>query len=300
MSAPFSDFLDAKFALDERSLNADVRQTLLSALEARVSLSCLDAGMGTGATLRRLLSSGISASLQITGVDTQPDLLALAQSNFEQLLRQRNFQVRLADRHIFGISGDRTVEATFVCSPLQAFSPAVGQAYDLIAAHALMDIVPVAPTVGHFKRWLIPGGLLYATLNYDGGTTLLPAYEDEHFEDRLLREYDASMEKRLVDGATTGASRSGRRLHAALIEAGFDIIACGSSDWNLTPQRGAYRDQDAICLRALLEMIHGEGQQCADIDAEALSAWHETRRIQIATGTLGLIVHQFDILAESP
>ena len=43
------------------------------------------------------------------------------------------------------------------------------------------------------------------------------------------------MEQRRVDGQATGGAYCGRRLHELLPEYGFDILAHGSSDWNIAP-----------------------------------------------------------------
>ncbi len=300
MSLAFSDYLDAKFELDERSFNADVRGALILRLGAKASLNCLDVGMGTGAGLPRLLND-CTASLTITGLDIRAELVESARQNFAQCLHELNFHPRQRQAYkIDGRRGERVVTADFLCTSLQAFDPPLPIAYDLITAHAFMDLVPLAPAIDCFARWLAPGGLFYATLNYDGGTTLFPAYADGRFESELLAVYDASMDSRRVDGAATGGSRCGLRMHTALQAAGFDIIAYGSSDWNLTPLHGAYRNRDAVCLRALLDLLGGEGERSAGIDARALAAWRDSRLRQLEANSLGLIIHQVDILAASP
>ncbi|MGZ8198132.1 MAG: hypothetical protein ACXWVP_07235 [Burkholderiales bacterium] len=113
----------------------------------------------------------------------------------------------------------------------------------------------------------------------------------------LLAEYDASMERRRVHGESTGGARSGRRLHTLLSEAGYDVIAYGSSDWNITPRERRYRDRDAVVLRALLSFMRAESERRSGIDRETLVRWHGERSAQLESGELGMIVHQLDILA---
>ena len=60
MPIAFADYLQAKFALDERSLNHEVRGAFLDALHSLPQIQCLDVGAGTCATLRRLLNSALS------------------------------------------------------------------------------------------------------------------------------------------------------------------------------------------------------------------------------------------------
>lgn len=295
MAVAFADYLAAKYPLDQRSLNRAVKQRLLAATAGRASLRCLDVGTGGGAMLRRLLESVEVPHLLLTGLDQQAELLRGAAHSLEQWLRAQGYAVTPTPTGLCAQRAERRVELAWVCAGLMEFSPAPGS-FDLITAHAVMDIVPLQPSVRRFAEWLTAGGLLYTTLNYDGDTALLPPYADAAFEDALLAGYDASMEQRRVEGLMTGGCRSGRRLHAALLEQGFAVAAYGSSDWNITPLDGAYRDADAVCLRALLDFIRAEGE-AACCDAEALRAWYATRQRQIATAQLGMIVHQLDLLA---
>jgi hypothetical protein len=76
MHIEFADYLEAKFPLDERSLNADVRQACFERLgRKRGVLHCLDVGTGTGAMVRRLIDSGLHASFHITALDRDASLL---------------------------------------------------------------------------------------------------------------------------------------------------------------------------------------------------------------------------------
>lgn len=280
MDMPFADYLSAKYPLDERSLNRSVYELLIATLAERQAVRCLDVGTGTGAMLKRLLES-VNVPLSLTGLDQQADLLAMAEQSIKPLLPENN-----------------VVELALINTTLADFS-AKPASFDLITAHGFMDIVPLQTSVQRFAEWLAPGGLFYATLNYDGDTALFPIYHDEAFEKRLLARYDESMEQRRVDGLATGGSRSGRRLHAALLAEGFTLLAYGSSDWNITPVNGAYRDADGLCLHALLGFIRAEGE-AVQFNADALKQWHATRLAQIETAQLGLIIHQLDVLAAKP
>src|SRR5690606_26106320 len=162
-------------------------------------------------------------------------------------------------------------------------------------AHAFLDLVPMQPLLDRISGWLAPDGLLYATLNYDGGTALFPRYADTAFEERLLERYDASMEERRIDGEPTGGARSGRRLHAMLPQAGFEVVAYASSDWNAVPHGGRLRASDEVVVSVLLEALRRENE--AHCDRERLAAWHRDRRALLQAGRLGAIVHQIDVLA---
>ena len=87
MSVAFAEYLAAKFALDERSLNREVRGAFQDALRGLPQIRCLDVGAGTGATLRRLLESGLAAPLSLTAVDSDSSLLNLARDEAVERLR---------------------------------------------------------------------------------------------------------------------------------------------------------------------------------------------------------------------
>ena len=209
----------------------------------------------------------------------------------------QDFSLNPDGKDICGKGVGRKIRVSFECGYLDEFFRKSNQALDLITTHAVMDLLPLLPTLEKFATRLMDGGLLYSTINYDGDTSLLPVYVDPTFERQLLDYYNASMEKRRISGELTGGAYAGRRLHTALTKTGFKIIAVGSSDWNITPVDGAYRDRDDICLVALLDMIRGENADSTDVDASALSDWYEQRLYQLGQGQLGMIVHQLDILA---
>ncbi|MEN8259386.1 MAG: class I SAM-dependent methyltransferase [Pseudomonadota bacterium] len=297
MKIEFSDFLKAKYALDHRSLNRDVWEICNDSLSKKQRLKVLDMGTGTGGMIKRLLECPIQSSLTITALDKEVELLKIAQREIAALLTELGFEFTTHDSQINAHLNARSIEISFVHAPLDKFDPSDEPAFGLITAHAFIDIVPLAATVTRIQNWLADDGIVYATLCYDGGTALFPPYENEVFETRLLTEYDASMENRFVDGQRIGGARSGRRLYGLLDAAGFDIAAYGSSDWNITPLRGRYRDSDKTCLTALLSWIRDEGAQSNLIDQTELARWHENRCRLLDADKLGLIVHQLDILA---
>jgi SAM-dependent methyltransferase len=292
---PFADYLEAKFALDERSLNADVRRAVLDRLgrERRV-LRWLDVGAGTGAMVRRLLAADPAGSVQITVLDRDPGLLGLAPAAIADALSRLEYTVRRRGSTIEAARRGREIHVDFRCSGLMEFDGA-DRSYDLVTAHAFMDIVPIDPAVSRIAAWLAPGGLFYATLNYDGHTTLFPLYADPAFEDAILAGYDRSMEERRVDGEATGGARSGRRLHRALHASQFHVFAYGSSDWNITPAADSYRDRDADVLRTLLAVIREESERSPLFDRGRVARWHAERTDQLARGELGMIVHHVDL-----
>ena len=294
MPVAFADFLRAKFALDERSLNREVRGAFLDALRSLPQIECLDAGAGTCATLRRLLNSGLRTPLSLTALDRDPMLLDIARVEAAGWLRALSLEPHTEEGAI-RTQGERPTLIRFAAGELKDYRPE--GPCNVITAHAFLDIAPLPDSLRLFTAWLQPGGYLYASGNYDGDTVLLPVYDDAAFEASLLAHYNQTMEQRCVDGEATGGARCGRRLHRLLPEYGFDLLAYGSSDWSITPFLGEYRDGDAVCLEALLEMIGGEGQSSGLFRQDRLERWREHRLRLLRQRRLGLIIHQLDLLA---
>jgi hypothetical protein len=169
--------------------------------------------------------------------------------------------------------------------------------FGYLTAHAFLDLLPPARAVRILRALLAPGGLLHATLNYDGSTVLLPEDQDPGFERALLLAYDLSMERRCVDGEPSGGAFSGRRLRAELERGGFRLLGEGRSDWNVPPAGGPHEAGTACFLGALLGLIAGEGLRASGLDSGALRAWYGRRTADLASGRLGLVARNLDLLA---
>ncbi len=304
----YQAFLEAKAPIDSASLDPGLFARFQTSLEADPAPRLLDVGMGTGATLRRVLAFPLSGDLELAGLDSDARSLELARRCLTGLLRAQGCRVREqaleAGWLLEADSGWRRVRARLVCGDLLApgMAARLGEGgFGYLTAHAFLDLLPLARALRVTRALLAPGGLLYSTLNYDGCTTLLPVDRDPDFERGLLAAYDASMESRRVDGEPTGGAFSGRRLGAELERQGFRVLAEGRSDWQVRPAPGPLRGRPApqatVFLEALLGMIAGEGQRAAGIDAGKLEAWWGRRRADLQAGRLGLSARNLDFLA---
>lgn len=294
MPVPFAEYLEAKFALDERSLNRAVRAAFLDAVRGLPRIECLDVGAGTGATFRRLLHAGLTTPLSLTALDRDRDLLDIACQDAEARLRALGREPRVEDGAI-QTRGERHAAMHVAAGELRDHRPE--RLYNVITTHAFLDLCPLPQALQQFAAWLHPGGYLYASINYDGDTALAPPYEVPTFEAALLRHYNDSMELRRVDDQATGGAYCGRRLQALLPDHAFDIVASGRSDWNIGPFEGEYRDGDAICLQALLDFIGCEGQRSKLFDADRLERWRDDRLRSLQQGLLGMRISHVDLLA---
>ncbi|MBE0435542.1 MAG: class I SAM-dependent methyltransferase [Methylomicrobium sp.] len=292
----FAQFLQAKYALDQRSLNPAVWRRFMNELSGRNPFELLDVGTGSGAMLRRILHHYDHGTMRLTGLDSESGLLGIAETEIAAVLRNKGFAVEKAAGRLSAERDADRIEFQCICTPLSEFQPASNR-YDVVTAHAFMDLVPLRQTLSDFCAWLKPGGLFYGTINYDGETVVFPPYPDSEFEDALLQGYDASMEARRLNDSKTGGAKCGRRLYGELLNAGFEIVSYGSSDWNITPSDGAYLDDDPVVLEHLLGWISSEGRSNPALDQDKLDRWLACRRRQLQMQMLGIIVHQIDVLA---
>ena len=187
MPITFSDYLQAKYALDSRSLNRDVLQLLLADLKSRHKLRWLDLGTGTGAMIRRLIDCNIADSLDIVGVDTDRELLLSAKTILKNHLTNQGYAVEDRQPSLVARRAGQSLRIRFECFSLLNPNPAIAASgYDLVTAHAVMDIVPLDAAVQQIMKVLDERGYFYATLNYDGDTSLIPTYSDQTLERRIL------------------------------------------------------------------------------------------------------------------
>lgn len=296
----FQSYLEAKYAIDEAALNREV----LRVFETRFSLldtpRVLDIGTGTGASIRRLLQNSAIKSfkkVKIVSVDREEASLRLAVKSICRLLTEHKYQVTENKLCIAAKDKTRSLSIDFLVADifesnlqkrLGDFEP------NCIISHAVLDLLPLGKAVALFFQLMEKNGILYLTINYDGRTTIVPAYSDAEFEGKLLAHYDASMDNRDSD---SGGSRTGTKLHQFLMEGGFSILGFGASDWSAGPFDGNYREGEASFLRAMTTNIYLEGQKAPFLQKNPLDRWYRRRLAQIKETQLGLIVHQTDIVA---
>ena len=302
----FPAYLESKRAIDSDSLNPALFDRFRAFYEAEAAPRLLDLGTGTGAMLRRVLDFHPAGDPELAGLDRDPVSLEQAAAHLRAQLEGAGFRVRghaSAGRWELRAGGHgRRLSVHLAQGDLLAAEPALLSTLgsrDLVTAHAFLDLLPVERGLRAIRSLLRPGGLLYATLNYDGLTELLPADRDESFERELLAAYDRSMEERRLGGEPTAGAFSGRRLYGALGPAGFEALGAGSSDWNVFPAAGRYAEGIAFFLQAILGMIAAEGLKSSALEPEALRAWYGRRTAEVDAGRLGLVVHQLDLLARA-
>src|ERR1700747_621497 len=134
---------------------------------------------------------------------------------------------------------------------------------DVLIANAVLDLVDVPAILPGLLRLLVPGGVYWFTINYDGESIFAPGHPHD---DQVLRAYHRDMDERVRYGRPAGESRTGRHLFHHLRAAGAPALAAGSSDWVVSAgPDGNYPGDEANFLRSILSPIQDALQTRPDL-----------------------------------
>jgi len=299
---PFVRYLEAKKSIDDRSLNDRVWRALATEL-ARFApargLDALELGCGIGTMLERALERGLFGGVsrvEYTLVDASAELLAAGRQRLPGWSSRLGLTLEMARDHDRLQLADGLLQAHWVAADAfdLAAEPARAGAYDLLLAHAFLDLVDARHALQAFLPLLRRGGAFYFSLVFDGITHFEPGLEPE-LDSLIERLYHETMDRRLVDGRPSGHSRTGRRLLTLLPEAGGQILEAGGSDWVVIPRGGGYLPEESALLDHLLTTIQQALADHPQLDRRDLERWVERRRAQLARGELSYLAHQLDL-----
>jgi SAM-dependent methyltransferase len=267
----FIRYLSAKKSVDDRALNQHVWQKMVEALPT--SARILEIGAGIGTMVERFAQNGLLDRRTYTAVDNQPENIAAAHQRLKHL--DNNIHLETIDLFDF-IQREQGQET-----------------WDLLIAHAFLDLMDIPATLPQLFSLLKPGGYFYFTINFDGATILQPTIDpalDAHIE----QLYHRTMDERFTAGQPSGDSRSGRHLFHLLQQAGGEILAAGSSDWVVFAAAEGYPADEAYFLQFIIHTIQGALAGHPELDAAQFTDWVGRRQRQIETGDLVYIAHQID------
>src|SRR5262249_52120752 len=145
-------------SVDDRALNRYVLEQVRKHVppgDAAHRLRVLDVGAGNGTFLARLLDWDLLRAGDYIGIDADADAIADGQRKISSLVGGRGVSARLIEGDLFALD-----------------LPESG--FDLLIAHALLDLVDVAAVLPRFWRWLTPAGFFWFTINFDGETIFRP------------------------------------------------------------------------------------------------------------------------------
>ena len=304
-TASFPRYLAAKKTVDDRALNADVWKTLqaqVAGLQASRPLQVLEIGAGIGTMLERTVDWGLLQRAHYTALDALPENIATARSRLSTWAERNAIISSETPNGELHFSGDHLdLQVRLVTGDLFDFivQPHAGQKWDLIIAHAFLDLMDIPATLPQLFELLRPGGYFYFTINFDGATLFEPAI-DPHLDRQIEARYHLTMDERIINGKRSGDSCAGRHLFQNLPAAGAVILAAGASDWVVYPGITGYPDDEAYFLHFIIhtldEALHGDPA----LDMQHLAGWVAARHAQIEQHQLVYIAHQLDFAGYYP
>jgi len=298
---PFTRYLAAKKSVDDRALNYHVRQSLVQALPLaapEAPLLILEVGAGIGTMLERMLEQGLLTYATFTAIDAQAENIAEARERLPSWAGDRGFKVRETSQKglLLEQEGHRVAIELEAIDLFDFLTRERGcRRWDLLIAHAFLDLVDIPATLPILFPILREGGLFYFTINFDGVTILEPVI-DPHLDELIVSLYHQTMDERLVNGKISGGSRAGRRLFTCLKDAGAQILSAGGSDWVVFSGPAGYLGDEAWFLHFIIHTIHGALEKHPQMDAARLAAWAARRHAQVESGEIVCIIHQLDFV----
>jgi hypothetical protein len=295
MTSGYARYLAAKTTVDDRALNRHVLAELRRLMPAGAP-RVVEVGAGLGTMVARLLDWGVVGAGEYILLDADRQLLddsrrwlrdwASARGLRSELLpdglRVGDLRVRLEHAEL-----GRYLEA------------AHGALADVLIANAVLDLVDVPAVLPGLLPLLVPGGVYWFTINYDGESIFAPGHPHD---DPVMQAYHRDMDERVRYGRPAGDSRTGRRLFQYLRAAGAPALAAGSSDWVVSAgPDGNYPGDEAYFLRSILSTIQNALRSRQDrVEPANLADWLAARGRQLAAGELVYIAHQLDFVGRSP
>lgn len=276
----FLRYLEAKRSVDDRALNRAVWEAMKRFVRSSASGSrILEIGAGRGAMIERMADQGLLEGASYTAIDPDERSMAAARRRFASDARIGELGLHTMSLYDFVSSG-------------------IGH-WDLVVAHAVLDLLDLDRALPALESLCVPGGGFHFTINFDGDTVFEPTI-DSALDAEIIARYHQTMDERVVDGERAGHSQTGRRLLGALLARGAVIEEAGSSDWVVWPRCGAYPADEAYFLHFIVATVGRALAGRSDLDAARLEDWIAKRHAQIEDGTLVYLAHQLDLFGRWP
>jgi SAM-dependent methyltransferase len=295
MTFDYARYLAAKTTVDDRALNRQVLAEMGRLMPAGAP-RVLEVGAGLGTMVARLMDWDAVVAGEYILLDADRQLLNGSRRWLRDWADARGLRCDpLPDGLRVGDLRVRLLHAE-LGSYLEA---AHGAPADVLIANAVLDLVDVPAVLPGLMRLLVPGGVYWFTLNYDGESIFEPGHPHD---DQIMQAYHRDMDERFRFGRSAGESRTGRHLFHYLRAAGAPALAAGPSDWVVhAGPDGTYPGDEAYFLRSILNTIQNALRNRQDrVEPADLADWLAERGRQLAAGELVYIAHQLDFVGRSP
>jgi len=295
----FTRYLAAKRSVDDRALNNQVWQCLSSELQSlsHTPLSILEVGGGIGTMIERMLERDLWQKAEYTLLDAQADNIQMAGERLAEWAELRGWLVQATESGLWLQQEGCEVRVRMLNRDLHSYLNDSGGelTFDLLVAHAFLDLVDIPATLPGLFQLLRSGGLFYFTLNFDGETIFEPLI-DPGLDHQIIEIYHRSMDQRMVGGKPSGDNQAGRHMFHNLKTAGVVILEAGASDWVVYAGQRGYPEDEAYFMHYIIHTLDHQLRGHPEIDPERLAAWVDIRHAQIEHCELVYIAHQLDFV----
>ena len=206
----FERYLSAKKSVDDRALNRHVWECLTDNLPDGRTLQVLEVGAGIGTMIERMLEWGALRDADYTAIDANTANIAAAHGRLRRWGMQQGWQVSQSSPDGLQLEGS----GARLAGHLQAVDlfdfireNVENRQWDLLVAHAFLDLIDIPSALPQLVKLVRPGGLFYFTINFDGATIFQPEI-DPDFDTLVERCYHGSMDQRIYAGRASGGKRS--------------------------------------------------------------------------------------------
>jgi SAM-dependent methyltransferase len=295
MTYGYARYLAAKTTVDDRALNRQVLAGLCRLMPSGAP-RVLEVGAGLGTMVARLMDWGAVSGGEYILLDADRQLLDCSRRWLSDWAAARGLRSDLLPDGLR--MGDLRVR--LVHAELGSYlAAAQGAVADVLIANSVLDLVEVPAVLPGLLRLLVPGGVYWFTINYDGESIFEPGHPND---DLIMQAYHGDMDERFRYGRPAGDSRTGRRLFHYLRAAGAPALAAGASDWVVHPgPEGNYPGDEGYFLHSILHTIQKALQSRPDrVEPADLAGWLAERGRQLAAGELVYLAHQLDFMGRSP
>jgi hypothetical protein len=289
MEYSFRRYLLAKQTVDDRALNKDVIHALRDHLPSK-PISVIEVGAGIGTMLKRLVTWNLFRRGEYILVDAMQENIAYAREWTPAWAAEAGLSVEWTGAdHLHLCDPIRDLHVRFERADVFDFTAANKSPADILIAHAFLDLLPMPKSLKELLS--LTKGLAWLTINFDGVSSLLPAF-DPTLDEQIEKLYHRTMDER----PTGGDSRMGRKLFKYLQTVNAKILAAGASDWVVYARDGKYPADEKYFLQFILHFFESSLKNHEEPDDGILQSWLAKRHDQIDSGDLVYIAHQMDFL----
>ncbi len=193
----YARYLAAKTTVDDRALNRHVLAELCRLMPAGAP-QVLEVGAGLGTMVARLMDWGAVRAGEYILLDADRQLLDCSRRWLCDWAAARGLRSDLLpDGLRVGDLRVRLMHAE-LGSYLEA---AHGAPADVLIANAVLDLVDVPAVLPGLLRLLVPGGVYWFTINYDGESIFAPGHPHD---DQIMQAYHRDMDERFRYGRPAG------------------------------------------------------------------------------------------------